>query len=116
MGTGLYTRLDLVSNGRTTAYLTPLGVGVYHRRTRTSEWEAPTGICIDGGKVVSCPDNPPFTEFTATTSARSLGWSTGGGVEMALGRGRAFVEARAHGLLEGEGMGGALPLTVGFSF
>ncbi|HST62986.1 MAG TPA: hypothetical protein VLK84_30035 [Longimicrobium sp.] len=44
------------------------------------------------------------------------GWNTGGGVEMAVGRGRVFAEVRAHELLEGEGMAGALPLTVGVSF
>jgi opacity protein-like surface antigen len=116
MGAGVYARLDLASRGRLTAYLTPVGVGVYHRRTRSSEWEGPTGICTDGSAMVSCRDNPPFTQFTATTSALSLGWNTGGGVEMEVGRGRVFAEARAHDLLEGDGMAGALPFTIGFSF
>jgi opacity protein-like surface antigen len=116
MGAGVYSRLDLATNGRVTAYLTPIGVGVYHRRTRSSEWEAPTAICIDQGQMVSCPNNPDWTQFTGTTSRLSLGWSSGGGVEMAVGRGRVFLEARAHDLLEHEGMAGALPLTIGVSF
>jgi hypothetical protein len=116
MGAGVYARFDLASTGRLAAYVTPVGMGLYHRRTRTSEWEGPTGLCLDGQQLVSCPGNPPFTEFTATHSAFSPGWSTGGGVEVAVGGGRAFVEARAHQLLEGDGMAGALPLTIGFSF
>lgn len=116
MGAGLYTRWDVASSGRVTAYFTPVGVGLYHRRTHTSEMEAPTGFCIDGGEMVSCPDNPPFTPFADTESRLSVGWSSGGGVEMAAFRGRVFAEARVHGLLEGEGMAGAVPLTLGFSF
>lgn len=116
VGAGVYTRLDVASSGRMTVYLTPIGLGVYHRRTHSSEWEGPTSMCIDNGAVESCPDNPEWTQFTATTSRLSPGWSTGGGLEMAVGRGRVFAEARAHGLLEGEGMAGALPLTFGISF
>jgi hypothetical protein len=116
MGAGVYSRLDLASSGRVTAYLTPIGFGVYHRRTRSIEWEGPTGICIDNGAMGSCPDNPDWTQFAGTTSKRSLGWNTGGGVEMEIGRGRVFAEARAHDLLESEGMAGALPLTLGVSF
>lgn len=116
MGAAVYTRLDLASNGRMTAYLTPVGLGLYHRRTHTTEAEAPTAICIEGGQMVSCPGNPPFTEFSETTSMLSLGWNTGGGVEMAVGRGRVFAEMRMHSLLEGEGMAGALPITFGYSF
>lgn len=116
MGAGVYTRLDLATSGRTTAYLTPIGIGVYHRRTRSSEWEGPISTCIRDGATVPCPDNPEWTQFTATTSTLSPGWSTGGGVEVAVGRGRVFAEARAHGLLEREGMSGALPFTVGISF
>lgn len=116
MGAGVYSRLDLASSGRMTVYLTPIGVGVYHRRTESTEWEGPTAICIDNGATVSCPGNPDWTQFAETTSKLSLGWNTGGGVEMAIGRGRVFAEARAHDLLESEGMAGALPLTLGVSF
>lgn len=116
LGAGVYTRLDLASRGRVTAYFTPIGLGVYHRRTRSSEWEGPTGLCMDRETVVSCPDNPDWTQFTATASKLSLGWNTGGGVEMAVGAGRVFAEMRAHQLLEGDGMAGALPLTIGVSF
>jgi opacity protein-like surface antigen len=115
MGVGVYTRLDLASGGRFNAYVTPIGLGTYHRRTRSSEWEGPTGICIENDAITSCPSNPDWTEFTATTSRLSLGWTTGGGVEMAVGRGRVFAEVRAHRLLE-DGMAGALPLTLGVSF
>ncbi len=117
MGAGVYTRLDLATGGRFTAYLTPVGLGAYHRRTRSSEWEGPTGICIQDETLASCPSNPEWTQFSATTSRLSLGWNTGGGVEMAVGRGRVFAEVRAHRLLEGgDGMAGALPLTLGVSF
>ncbi|HEY0019492.1 MAG TPA: hypothetical protein VGC13_24535 [Longimicrobium sp.] len=116
VGAGVYTRLDLASRGRMTAYLTPAGLGLYHRTTRSSEWEGPTNLCIDTGTAGLCADNPEWTQFTSTTSRLAPGWSTGGGVELAVGRGRAFAEVRAHGLLEGEGMAGALPFTLGFSF
>jgi opacity protein-like surface antigen len=116
MGAGVYTRLDVADNGVVRAYATPVGLGLYHRRTHTSEWEGPTTLCIEDGQAVSCADNPPFTQFTETTSRLSLGWSTGAGVDVKVGRGRAFAEVRAHGLLEGEGMAGAVPLTLGYSF
>jgi hypothetical protein len=116
MGAGVYSRVDLSSSGRVTAYLTPVGVGVYHRRTRSSEWEGPTNLCSEGTAIVSCPDNPEWTQFTATTSKLSPGWNTGGGVEVGVGAGRVFAEVRVHRLLEGEGMAAALPFTVGFSF
>jgi len=116
LGAGVYSRVDLTSSGRVTAYVTPVGLGVYHRRTRSSEWEGPTNICINSQTIVSCPDNPEWTKFTATASKLSLGWNTGGGVEVAVGAGRVFAELRAHQLLEGEGMAGALPFTVGVSF
>lgn len=116
LGAGVYTRWDVASSGRFTVYFTPVGVGVYHRRTRSSEWEGPTTICTDGESIISCPNNPDWTQFTATVSRLSLGWSSGGGIEMTLGRGRVFAEARAHELLEGEGMAGAVPFTIGYSF
>jgi len=116
LGAGVYARLDFASRGRFTVYLTPVGLGVYHRRTQSSEWEGPTTLCTDGETIVSCPNNPDWTQFTATVSRLSPGWSTGGGVEMVVGRGRVFAEARAHGLVEGEGMPGALPFTIGYSF
>jgi opacity protein-like surface antigen len=116
LGAGLYSRVDLASGGRVTAYVTPIGLGVYHRRTRSSEWEGPTNLCMEGTAIISCPGNPEWTQFTETASKLSLGWNTGGGVEVAVGAGRVFAEVRAHQLLEGEGMAGALPLTIGVSF
>jgi hypothetical protein len=116
LGAGVYTRLDLASRGRVTAYFTPIGLGVYHRRTRISEWEGPTGLCLEDETIVSCADNPEWTQFTETVSRLSLGWNTGGGVEVAVGPGRVFAEVRAHQMLEGDGMAGALPLTIGVSF
>lgn len=116
LGAGVYSRVDLTSGGRVTAYLTPIGLGVYHRRTRSSEWEGPTNLCTEGTAIVSCPSNPEWTQFTATSSVLSLGWNTGGGVEVDVGAGRVFAEVRVHQLLEGEGMAGALPFTIGVSF
>lgn len=116
LGGGVYARIDFTPRGPLHAYLTPVGVGVYHRRTHSSEAEGPTGICVENNVITSCPGNPPFTPFSQTTSAVSLGWTTGAGLELEVGRGMVFAEIRAHSLLERSGQAGALPLTVGISF
>lgn len=114
-GAGAYVRVDFGGIGPVRAYLTPIGVGVYHRRTKSVEAQGPTGICAGPDGITSCPDNPPFESFVQEHSVTSVGWTTGGGLELSLGRVRAFAEVRVHDLLEDDGMAGALPLTFGIS-
>lgn len=117
MGGGAHLRIDLPEFRRGVhAYLTPVGVGVYHLRTDSREWEGPTGMCIVDNQITSCPDNPPFTNFSRTITTTSLGWTTGAGVEAEVGRMRVFAEVRAHDMLFPGGQAGAVPLTVGVSF
>lgn len=117
-GVGAHLRVDISSGrGPVRAYLTPIGIGVYHRRTESTETQGPTGVCIVDGQVTSCASNPPFKSLTEHRSATALGWNTGAGIEIEVFGVRAFMEARLHDLLDGdESRAGATPLTVGITF
>ncbi|HEX8691124.1 MAG TPA: hypothetical protein VF746_01685 [Longimicrobium sp.] len=113
---GVYARINLRPVGPVRPYLAPLGLGVYRRWTRTDEFQGPTGICVEGGELVSCANNPPFETFVSRSAATSPGFSTGAGLDApVLGR-RVFVEMRGHWLLEDRGTAVAVPVTVGVSF
>lgn len=115
---GTYLRWDLGrGNGRLRAYLTPLGVGFYQRRTETEEYQAPTRVCVDDGQFEPCPNALPFARVSSRGAETSLGVNLGGGVEMRAGGVRLFMDARVHRMLEGRGSwAGAAPLSVGVSF
>lgn len=116
VGGGGHLRVELAPPGGTLRpYLALVGVGIYHRRTESTETQGPTGICMVDGQAVSCPDNPPLQSFSAEDSDTALGWSTGAGVEASVAGMRVFAEARLHRLLDGGGAG-ALPLSIGVSF
>jgi hypothetical protein len=97
-------------------YGIPLGIGAYHRRTRSRESQGPTTNCIIGGQIVSCPDNPPFETIHFATQKTGIGVNTGFGVATRVGSANAFVELRAHTVLEAGGYSGALPITFGIGF
>jgi hypothetical protein len=98
-------------------YFDPIGVGVYHRRTTSTESQGPTGICIIDDTLQSCPNNPDWATFSYRVSRTSLGANIGGGVEAEVARIRLFLEARTHVLFErGRSIAGAVPLTFGVSF
>jgi hypothetical protein len=116
-GAAVFVRATSRWFGSTQFYFDPIGAGVYHRRTRSQEFQGPTGLCVVDGQVVSCPDNPPWATFDYRTSRTSLGVNTGFGMLAQLGGLRVFAELRAHRLFEsGESIAGAVPLTVGVVF
>jgi hypothetical protein len=92
-----------------------LGGGVYHQRVETTEFEGPTGICIDGREIVSCPDNPPFGSFSRSFSRTGPGVSVAAGVRVRLRGVSVFAEAASHAARMGRGSAGAAPLTLGIS-
>src|SRR5688500_2009876 len=114
LGAGLVVRRDL-NELRGVQWYIPVGLGMYHRRTATTEWQGPTAFCPGSADADACP-NPPFGENQLTESQLSLGYSFGIGAEVPLGSGRVFTELRAHDLLEARSGAGAVPLTVGFRF
>ena len=97
-------------------YGIPLGIGVYHRSTRSSETQGPTTTCVIGGEVVSCPDNPPFETVRYTIDALGFGVNTGAGIRARVGDAQVFVELRAHTVLERKAFSGSVPVTFGLSF
>jgi hypothetical protein len=97
-------------------YLVPIGVGGYHRRTESVEHQGPTAICVIGGQVESCPDNPPFARIDYNTASSGVGVNTGFGLSARIGSARAFAEMRAHAILERDGYSSSLPITFGLAF
>jgi hypothetical protein len=93
-----------------------LGGGVYHQRVASTEFEGPTGICIEGGELVSCPDNPPFGSFTRSFSRTGPGVAVAAGVRLRLLGVSVFAEAGTHAAEMGSGSAGAAPVTLGVEF
>jgi hypothetical protein len=97
-------------------YGIPLGIGVYHRQTRSSASREPAMSCLVGEEGVSCPSTPPFETFRYTTQTTGFGVNTGGGIRTRVGDAQLFVELRFHTVLERGGYSGSLPLTFGIGF
>lgn len=118
VGAGTFLRLDVGSRtGRVRAYLTPVGVGLYHRRTRSEEFQAPIRSCITEGQLGPCGEAAPLDRITSSVDRTSLGLSLGGGVEIHTAGVRLFADARVHRLVEGrDSRAGAAPVTVGVAF
>jgi hypothetical protein len=116
-GAAVFVRIPSRWFGRWRFYADPIGAGVYHRRTKSSEYQGPTAICWVNGALVGCENNPPWATFAYRASRTSVGANFGGGLEAQIARVRLFVEARAHTLFErGESMAAAVPVTFGFTF
>jgi hypothetical protein len=112
-GAGLALAVEgSIAGGRVRPYVR-LGGGVYHQRVETTEFEGPTGICIEGGELVSCADNPPFGSFSRTFSRTGPGVGVAAGVRLRLGGVSVFAEAGTHAAEMGSGSAGAAPLTLG---
>ena len=115
--TGLSATLHvpLGDRGRLSAYV-PLGVGLYHRRTRTTETEGPIAICTDNGVLAPCPGNPPLRSVTYDDDATLAGYNVGVGLLARVSKAKVFVEMRAHDLLESDSRAGAVAFSVGVRF
>jgi hypothetical protein len=91
------------------------GGGIYHQRVESTEFEGPTGICIDQNEIFSCPNNPPFGSYMIARSRTGPGISAAFGVRFrALGI-DGFVEAASHAASLDGGSAGAAPFTIGFT-
>jgi hypothetical protein len=98
-------------------YADPIGAGLYHRRTRSTEYQGPTALCLRDGVLVSCPNNPDWATFAYRESRTSIGANAGVGFERVIAGLRLFAEARAHTLFErGESIAGSVPVTFGVTF
>lgn len=118
-GVAAFVRMQTRWIGMWRFYFDPIGAGLYQRWTRSTETQGPTGICVDDGEVISCPNNPDWATFTYRRSRTSLGANTGLGFEFEVARMRLFGEARSHIFFESqrqERMTGSLPVTFGVKF
>jgi hypothetical protein len=92
------------------------GPGIFFRRSRSDEMQGPATFCFIDGQLVSCPDNPPFQEFSKTDRVWGAAWTIGWGFKGA-GSLKWFVEMRAHVIWEGRDERSALlPIMVGVGF
>jgi opacity protein-like surface antigen len=107
--------LPLGRHGRFRAYA-PIGIGVYHRDTRTTETEGPIAICLDDGELKGCPDNPSLRSTAYTTKATRPGYNVGVGVVSRIRNLDVFVEMRAHDMIERNSRAGAVPFSIGIKF
>lgn len=76
------------------AYLMPLSVGMGHVRIVSREYQAPTGICVENGELISCPDNPPWATFTSARSGFGPSLGAGAGVSRHVGSFGIHAEGR----------------------
>ncbi|HEX8363584.1 MAG TPA: hypothetical protein VF613_25915 [Longimicrobium sp.] len=103
-----------LAGGRVRPY-SRVGGGIYHQRVKSTETEGPTGICFDGKELISCPDNPPFADYTIERSRTGPGIIAAFGVRLrALGIG-GFVEVGSHAASLDGGFAGGAPFTIGLS-
>ena len=118
IGGSIYTTLNLISWKGMMVYVTPIGVGVYRHRTRSSEVEGPIGMCfVNGNLSGDCPGNPPWSSVSYHSERVSAGYTTGLGVEYPFERITIVAELRAHRLLDRKNSNaGSLPLTFGIRF
>jgi hypothetical protein len=119
LGAAAFVRTQTRWYGMWRFYFDPIGAGLYHRWTRSTEGQGPTAICIDDGQIISCPNNPEWATFTYRRSRTSLGANTGLGFEFEVARMRLFGEARSHIFFEShrqERMTGSIPVTFGVKF
>jgi hypothetical protein len=117
-GVAAFFRMETRWIGMWRFYFDPIGAGLYHRRTRSTELQGPTGICLSDEQIISCPNNPDWATFSYRRSRTSLGANTGLGFEFEFARMRLFGEARSHLFFE-SGLGfspGAVPVTFGIKF
>lgn len=114
-GAGLALALESSIAGDRLRPYARLGGGVYHQRVETTEFEGPTGTCVEGGEFVPCADNPPFGSFSRSFDRTGPGVSVAAGVRLRLGAVSVFAEAGTHAAVMGSGSAGAAPLTLGLS-
>jgi hypothetical protein len=115
LGLGAALHVPVAARGPLTLYL-PLGVGVYHRRTSTTEAEGPIELCLEGHQVVACPGNPPLQSTSYRTRATVPGYNLGVGLRARISGIGAYTELRLHDLLERDSRAGALPFSFGIRF
>jgi hypothetical protein len=90
------------------------GLAFAHRRTRSTESQAPTAICFIDGELVPCPDNPPFALFESRDARWGIGFMGAAGLDMPIAGLRWFFEIGLQEVLEEGGQRAtALFLTVG---
>jgi hypothetical protein len=70
--------------------------GVYAEQVRAHELEGPTTLCVSGGSVISCPDNPPFQDHASVGTTLGGGYAVGLGAERRVSRLALSLELMAH--------------------
>lgn len=75
-------------------YAVPLELGVIDLRSRSSELEGPTTLCVENGEIVSCPDNPPFASYARRFTRTGVSVGIGGGYRRNVAGISALVEGR----------------------
>jgi hypothetical protein len=94
-------------------YAVPIQFGVSHLRASSSEWQAPTLLCVENDQLISCPDNPPFAQRDRRWTVTGATIATGVGLRAQARSLSARLEVRAvstPGLTRGLGMDVALLL------
>jgi len=113
LGAALHIPLGMV--GRFRAYA-PVGIGLYNRRTATTEAEGPIAFCTVDGRFTSCAGNPPFRTVSYNTRATVPGYNVGFGLSARFSTVNLYAELRAHDLIESNSMAAAIPISVGIRF
>jgi len=71
-------------------------IGLYAEHVRAHELEGPTTLCVVGGSIISCPDNPPFQDHASVGTTLGAGYAIGLGAEHSVSRVQLSLELTAH--------------------
>lgn len=113
-GAGLALTVEGSFLGRVRTY-GRAGGGVYHQAVRTTEFEGPAALCIEGGQSVACPNNPPFGSYTRTIHRTGPGVFGALGVHLSVLGVAGFAEVALHSATVSGEFGGGIPLTFGLT-
>ncbi|MBD0319757.1 MAG: hypothetical protein ICV87_05450, partial [Gemmatimonadetes bacterium] len=86
-----------------------------HQVVRTTEFEGPAALCIQGGQSIPCTDNPPFASYTQTLHRTGPGVFGALGVHLRVRGVAGFAELGLHSATLGGEFGGSIPLTFGLT-
>ena len=97
----------------------PITIGFFRLDRRSREWQRP--LCTVAGVTQPCADQTlPDRQLSASRVSRGMGNGFGLGVDVPVGRGRAYVEGRLQGITpfsaDSAHTAVLVPLAFGFVF
>ena len=112
-GASLATHIPIGTSGKISGYV-PVGVGVYHRNTRTTESAFLAPDCFESDPPTCQTYGPTASSYSSHRTAP--GYNLGLGLSTLVGGSTMYAEFRFHQVREAQGFSGSLPISVGVRF